>query len=559
MTSAFLYQVLRNVIISDCTNLFCFRIIFGSLTCQMCNRHCLIKNVNWFQKYFSIQDNDILCNCFVYLNNDYYPQTWEQKFRCFTTSKRIFNQHSTGMAAVDSSAPETTESSDNSPTTIRKRIFPNSQQTPLYKIITDGIPCGGEQVENKSDSNDMPITDDESNNKISIDLPTEIVTEAIAEPSHSSRSTSISGSSSPQLSSSSPFLCEINPSANSVKDSHNPIKETQESIIKTDDCFVDQKIDYMETVTESLAHHMFELAQTVLQKAGIPDDSSTPVFRVNNNNTNSTVNHGSNPHSGVSSTSSHLAQRNLQLCAFQLGLYALGLYNNLNPLWQSRTYSSHVAWISTQIVDFGVSAACVLLHSWRHHLNPSEVAEIAYRVSRRRDTQMSRVGAELCLAVLAESSTLNPNQILRGLRQCSDQSNEMLERGLLSVESGANNSLSGVQPIIYFHLAQAWYQLHKGEVGQNPFHPTTSSTVPASASAASAAPTNATTMPQSTVAMGNLPSSSPSYPTTYNTTNIGQYQANMMPAIPQVRLFDHGTFRYSNMFASSSIHTIFPI
>ena len=79
--------------------------------------------------------------------------------------------------------------------------------------------------------------------------------------------------------------------------------------------------------SEASAHFMFELAKTVLNKAG--GNSSTSLF------TQATTNNNHNgPH------------RNLHLCAFQVGLYALGLHNCVSPNWLSRTYSSHVSWIT---------------------------------------------------------------------------------------------------------------------------------------------------------------------------------------------------------------------
>ena len=79
--------------------------------------------------------------------------------------------------------------------------------------------------------------------------------------------------------------------------------------------------------SEASAHFMFELAKTVLNKAG--GNSATSTFT----QPASTTNH-SGPH------------RNLHLCAFQIGLYALGLHNCVSPNWLSRTYSSHVSWIT---------------------------------------------------------------------------------------------------------------------------------------------------------------------------------------------------------------------
>ena len=79
--------------------------------------------------------------------------------------------------------------------------------------------------------------------------------------------------------------------------------------------------------SEASAHFMFELAKTLLNKAG--GTSSTSLFTQPAANTT---------HNGP--------QRNLHLCAFQVGLYALGLHNCVSPNWLSRTYSSHVSWIT---------------------------------------------------------------------------------------------------------------------------------------------------------------------------------------------------------------------
>uniref|UniRef100_T1HRQ8 Uncharacterized protein n=1 Tax=Rhodnius prolixus TaxID=13249 RepID=T1HRQ8_RHOPR len=79
--------------------------------------------------------------------------------------------------------------------------------------------------------------------------------------------------------------------------------------------------------SEAGAHFMFELAKTVLVKAG--GNSSTSLFT---QPSTSRDHHG--PH------------RTLHMCAFQLGLYALGLHNCVSPNWLSRTYSSHVSWIT---------------------------------------------------------------------------------------------------------------------------------------------------------------------------------------------------------------------
>jgi hypothetical protein len=82
--------------------------------------------------------------------------------------------------------------------------------------------------------------------------------------------------------------------------------------------------------SEASAHFMFELAKTVLLKAG--GNSSTSLFTQPINS--------QNPRGPI---------RALQMCAFQIGLYALGLHNCVSAKWLSRTYSSHVSWITGKI------------------------------------------------------------------------------------------------------------------------------------------------------------------------------------------------------------------
>ena len=133
--------------------------------------------------------------------------------------------------------------------------------------------------------------------------------------------------------------------------------------------------------SEATAHFMFELAKTVLMKAG--GSSSTALFTHPTQNNNPT-----GPH------------RNLHLCAFQIGLYALGLHNCVSPNWLSRTYSSHVSWITGQAMEIGSAAINILIDTWEGHLTPQEVASLADRASRCREDTMVRAAADLALSCL---------------------------------------------------------------------------------------------------------------------------------------------------------------
>lgn len=192
--------------------------------------------------------------------------------------------------------------------------------------------------------------------------------------------------------------------------------------------------------TEAEAHFMFELAKTVLGKSG--GSSSTSVFTQT-----SSSDTPAGPH------------RVLQLCAFEIGLFALGLHNRTSPNWLSRTYSSHVSWISGQAMEIGHQAITLLLERWEGNLTPSEVASIADRASRSNDRTMVRAAAELGLSCLHMATTLNPVEIQRALSQCREEDSQLLDQACQAVESAARGG--GVYPEVLFDVARHWFHLHE--------------------------------------------------------------------------------------------------
>uniref|UniRef100_A0A7M4E973 Zinc finger SWIM-type containing 8 n=1 Tax=Crocodylus porosus TaxID=8502 RepID=A0A7M4E973_CROPO len=199
--------------------------------------------------------------------------------------------------------------------------------------------------------------------------------------------------------------------------------------------------------SEAAAHFYFELAKTVLIKAG--GNSSTSIF--------------THPSSSGGHQGPH---RNLHLCAFEIGLYALGLHNFVSPNWLSRTYSSHVSWITGQAMEIGSAALNILVECWDGHLTPPEVASLADRASRARDSNMVRAAAELALSCLPHAHALNPNEIQRALVQCKEQDNLMLEKACMAVEEAAKGG--GVYPEVLFEVAHQWYWLYEQTVGGTP-------------------------------------------------------------------------------------------
>nr|XP_011443902.2 zinc finger SWIM domain-containing protein 8 [Crassostrea gigas] len=301
---------------------------------------------------------------------------------------------SQGMASIDSSAPETT-SSDNSPTLIRRTW--SKHQGP-------GSDCGSSADSDSLGSSSSGEKDPRAKMRDN-DSPPDMM------PAPRPRSQ--------------PLCLESRSSTPNVKNTRFKGKSRMMPTVPNQP-------------SEAIAHFMFELSKTVLGKAG--GNSSTSLF-TQPTNTNTTT----GPH------------RNLHICAFQIGVYALGLNNCVSPNWLSRTYSSHVSWITGQAIDIGSIAINILIDTWEGHLTPPEVASLADKASRGRDPAMVRAAADLALSCLPHAQALNPSEVQRAIFQCKEQSRDMLERACLAVESAAKGG--GVYPEVLFDVARQWFEL----------------------------------------------------------------------------------------------------
>merc|ERR1719450_281009 len=336
---------------------------------------------------------------------------WEAKFRC--ASLRVNKPRTPGdhMASIDSSAPETA-SSDNSPTLVRRFKPPPSESG------SSG---------NSSDSSGRPQIESPGMGPaggIGVFQPP---SSANVTPRHEASVTSSTSQPPPQPS---VGMMEM---TNLTRTTLPNIKVTRFKGKRTYPSIPNQP-------SEASAHFMFELAKTVLTKAG--GTSTTSLF------TQPTANQ--NPRG---------PQRALHMCAFQIGLYALGLHNRVTPNWISRTYSSHVSWITGQAMEIGATAISFLIGTWEGHLTPPEAANIADRASRGRDNQIVSSAAELALSVLNQAHALNQNEIARAILQCKEQSDSMLEKSCMAVENAATGG--GVYPEVMFDVARHWFDLYK--------------------------------------------------------------------------------------------------
>ncbi|VVC41169.1 Hypothetical protein CINCED_3A020249 [Cinara cedri] len=188
--------------------------------------------------------------------------------------------------------------------------------------------------------------------------------------------------------------------------------------------------------SEANAHYLFELGKTILSKVGGP--IQTTVF--------SQPPLPTQPH------------RALHMCAFQLSLYSLGLLNRVTPNWRIRNYSSQVTWIADHAMEIGAPATLFLLATWEGLLTPTEVANMADRMSRSHERNTVEAAAQLALSCLKHSASLNPNEITRAIIQCKEQADYMMEIACLTVEMAAKGG--GVFPEVLFSVAKHWFDLY---------------------------------------------------------------------------------------------------
>lgn len=188
--------------------------------------------------------------------------------------------------------------------------------------------------------------------------------------------------------------------------------------------------------TRASAHVLFELAETVFDKAG-GNSTTTHLFRPRLN---------------------RAIHRGLHLCSLRIALYSLGLNNRISPTWLQRTYNRRASFINEQALDIGMPAIRFLCDNWEGNLTPVEVAQIADKASCSDDPEMKSVGAELAKSCFRYVYMLGVTDVQRLLNICKDQSSEMVEDACNEIERVAENG--NVCATVLFATARVWYDLY---------------------------------------------------------------------------------------------------
>lgn len=194
--------------------------------------------------------------------------------------------------------------------------------------------------------------------------------------------------------------------------------------------------------TEASAHFIFELAKTVLDKAG-GNSLTSHLFRPQL----TTQNGGRGIH------------RRLHMCTLRIALYALGLQNRTSQNWMQRTYNGRASFIHEQALEIGLTAIKFLCENWEGYLTPVEVAAIADKAGTLNDLETKRVAAEMAKSCLKYANYLDFNAVRHILAQCKDQSIEMIEEACNEIEQVAETD--SVCADVLFATARAWYSLYE--------------------------------------------------------------------------------------------------
>lgn len=155
--------------------------------------------------------------------------------------------------------------------------------------------------------------------------------------------------------------------------------------------------------------------------------------------------------------------RQLQMCAFIIGLYSLGVSTHVGvgDTWRIRTYSTPVTWIRTKALEVGLDAISILSDVWETHLTPAEAVELADNAGRNANPVFLDSAMRLILNVLSKAScALTLTEFQKSLTLCSEFGVHHLEQACLAVEESINGQ-GNMSPSNYFKVAEHWYTLHK--------------------------------------------------------------------------------------------------
>ncbi|KAI6216161.1 hypothetical protein M3Y99_01837100 [Aphelenchoides fujianensis] len=151
--------------------------------------------------------------------------------------------------------------------------------------------------------------------------------------------------------------------------------------------------------------------------------------------------------------------RPLQMCAFVIGLYALGVNNIVDSSgWTARHYSMLVGWLLGQIIDIGPDAFQIVVETWEHHFSAGEVVALVEKAHQSMDDRLVPFTADLLLSAMFKADRMTKQDCQKALNLCRDSTIPILQKACETIEEVAKHD--GISPEILFHVAEHWFELH---------------------------------------------------------------------------------------------------
>jgi hypothetical protein len=200
--------------------------------------------------------------------------------------------------------------------------------------------------------------------------------------------------------------------------------------------------------TEALAHFYTDLATEIHQEAG--GNNNNIMFNNNNfGNINAMVR----------------IHRNLYMCSFLIGMYAVGVHNLTVRNWNNRSHFGYnVGRLHNQALEIGKQALEHVRRTWPRHFTATEVASLADKASHRPDQEIIHQGALLALSSLHKAHLLTPNEVDHRLRQCREVDLEITEEACVVLEK-IGNEQPGFCSRALFQVARYWHEIYESKEG----------------------------------------------------------------------------------------------
>ncbi|KAI6224951.1 Zinc finger domain containing protein [Aphelenchoides besseyi] len=157
-----------------------------------------------------------------------------------------------------------------------------------------------------------------------------------------------------------------------------------------------------------------------------------------------------------------VANRELQMCALIIGLYALGVNNIVDQSgWTARHYSMLVGWLLGQIMDLGPDAMKIVSETWEMHFSAGEVVGLVEKAFQAMDERLNGLATQLLLSAFHKADRMTKQDCQKALNLCRDSASTHLQRACEIIEEVAKHD--GISPEILFNVSEHYLDLYNAD------------------------------------------------------------------------------------------------